>query len=83
MSISNIRCPFCTEGYIKAESGENVCRACDAKFRIDDRVQYIFVDLNNPRIPIKGTYCRNCGLVQSHYRKRCRYCGTIVRPKLQ
>jgi len=83
MVISTIRCPFCTEGQVKAEPGKAVCQECNAKFEIDDRVECVFVDLNNPGLPLKGTYCRSCGLVQGVNRKRCHYCGAIVKLKLQ
>jgi len=75
----SIRCPFCVDGNIKAEPGESACPACHAKFEVDDRAECVFVDLDNPRLPVKGTYCRQCGLVQGGYRKHCRYCGAIVR----
>ena len=83
MSLSTIRCPFCTDGNIIAQPGKSECPECHAKYELDDRVECIFVDLDNPRLPIKGTYCRQCGLVQGGYRKHCRNCGAIVRTKLQ
>ena len=78
-----IRCPFCVAGDIKAELGKSECPVCSAKYEIDDRAECFFVDLENPRLPLKGTYCRQCGLVQGGYRKRCRYCRAIVRTKVQ
>ena len=83
MGISTIKCPFCTEGQVKAEPGNAVCFECNAIFEIDDRAECIFVDPNNPRLPIEGTYCRGCGLIQTLERKRCYYCGAIVKLKLQ
>ena len=78
-----LRCPFCVDGNITAEPGKSECPACHAKFEVDDRAECIFVDLDNPRLPIKGIYCRQCGLVQGGHRKRCRYCGAIIRYKMQ
>ena len=78
-----IRCPFCVDGNINAEPGKSECSACHTKFEVDDRAECVFVDLDNPRLPLKGTYCSQCGLVQGGYRKYCRYCGAIVRTKLQ
>ena len=80
---SNIKCPFCIDSNIKAEPGKSECTVCHAKFEIDDRVECVFVDLDNPRLPVKGTYCSQCGLVQGVYRKYCRYCRAIVRHKIQ
>ena len=79
MAISTISCPFCSDGHIKAEPGKTICLKCNASFEIDDKVECIFVDLADPRIPLKGTYCMSCGLVQSFYKKRCSFCETILR----
>ena len=75
MNTSSIRCPFCTDGHIKAEPGKATCFDCDAKFEIDDRAECIFVDLDNPRLPISGNICGECGLVQSDKNETCVYCG--------
>jgi len=77
-----IRCPFCVNGNINAEPGKSECPVCHTKFEIDDRAECIFVDLDDPRLPLKGTYCRQCGLIQGGYRKHCRYCRAIVRLKM-
>jgi len=83
MTISTIRCPFCTEGYVRSEPGKAICLDCNAKFEIDDRAECIFVDLADPKLPNKGIFCRSCGLVQSHDKKRCSYCRTIIRQEMQ
>jgi hypothetical protein len=79
MTVSMIRCPFCTKGYIRAKPGDANCLECNAGFKIDDRAECVFVDLADPRLPNKGTFCTSCGLVQSHYKKRCSNCRTIIR----
>ena len=78
-----IRCPFCVDGNINAEPGKTECPACHAKFEVDDRIECIFVDLENPRLPLQGTYCRQCGLIQGGYRRYCYYCRALVRDKVQ
>ncbi|MFC1887003.1 hypothetical protein ACFLZM_08095 [Thermodesulfobacteriota bacterium] len=83
MSIHFIKCPFCTEGYIAITPGRSICAGCSAKYRIDDQEEYIFVDLKSPSIPINDTYCMACGLVQSPFRKRCRYCGAKISSERQ
>ncbi len=80
---SHIRCPFCTEGKIPAEPGKTACQSCGAAFEIDDRVESIFVDLEEPRLPLEGTYCRGCGLLQPEESEECLYCGESVRAKWQ
>ena len=78
-----IRCPFCVDGNINAEPGKSECPSCRAKYEIDDRVECLFVDLDNLRLPLKGTYCRQCGLVQGGYRKHRHFCGALVRIEAQ
>jgi len=80
---ATIRCPFCIYGNINAEPGKSECATCHAKFEVDDRIECVFVDLENPRLPLKGTYCRQCGLIQGGYRKYCHYCRALVRDRVQ
>jgi DNA-directed RNA polymerase subunit RPC12/RpoP len=58
-----IRCPFCGYQGIEAKPGKSVCPECDAAFELDDRVECVFVDPDNPRLPIEGIVCTRCGLV--------------------
>jgi hypothetical protein len=51
------------------------CPECYAKFEFDDRMECIFVDTNDLRLPVHGTVCPQCGLVQGMDVQRCLYCG--------
>ena len=73
--MNYMKCPFCEEGEILVKSGPVLCPNCMASFRIDDREESIFVDLNRPRIPLRGTYCPHCGLVQGHENEHCYFCA--------
>ncbi len=70
-----MNCPFCGNIDIANEPGETFCPKCSTRFEIDDRSECIFVDPDHPRLPIKGTICSGCGLVQGGPRKACTYCG--------
>ena len=84
MSISTIECPFCLDGKVGAKPGKSECPTCHTEFEIDDRVECVFVDLENPRIPMKGVFCSGCGLVvQRLHRKHCSYCGARVWHRVQ
>ena len=55
-----IRCVFCGYDGIEAKPGKTVCPGCDTVFEIDDRCECVFVDLENPRLPIEGIICPRC-----------------------
>ena len=38
------------------------CPECHAKFEYDDRMECIFVDTDDLRLPVHGTVCPQCGL---------------------
>lgn len=57
-------CPFCRETEVGNETGPTVCPTCKAWFDIDDRGECVFVDTKNPRIPVDGLVCVECGLLQ-------------------
>ena len=63
-ALENIRCPFCGYQGIETQPGKTVCPECDTAFEIDDRGECVFVDPDNLRLPIDGTFCPKCGLVQ-------------------
>jgi hypothetical protein len=69
-----IECPFCS-GVLEPKIGKMKCPECHTKFEYDDRMESIFVDTRNLRLPIHGTVCPRCGLVQGEDGKRCVYCG--------
>jgi uncharacterized Zn-finger protein len=62
---SYLICPFCENRYVIAKPGKTSCPVCKAKFEIDDRLECIFADPGNIRLPFKGVVCPSCGLVQS------------------
>jgi hypothetical protein len=69
-----INCPFCS-GLIEPKIGQTKCPECKAKFTYDDRLESVFVDLDDLRLPIKGNVCSNCGLLQDYGGGTCLYCG--------
>ena len=77
-----IRCPFCGYYGIEAKPGKSVCPDCDASFEIDDRGECIFVNPDNPKLPIEGTVCPRCGLVQGEETENCVYCGSRLNMRL-
>ena len=76
-------CPFCRETEVGNDTGPIVCPACKAGFEIDDRGECVFVDTENPRIPMYGQVCTECGLVQQIKRDSCAWCGTIFKKTVQ
>ena len=50
------------------------CAECKAHFEYDDKIERVFVDLVDPRLPVSGTVCATCGLLQSEENKMCEYC---------
>jgi len=65
-------CPFCRETEVGHKTGSNTCPACKAGFEIDDRGECIFVDTDNPRIPVDG-------LVQEGKWGSCERVGKMIR----
>jgi hypothetical protein len=68
------RCPFCTS-CIEPKPGSMNCPECHANFEYDDRMESIFVDTSDLRLPVRGTVCPQCGLVQGMDGQGCVYCG--------
>ena len=81
--VSELKCPFCGHHPLDMKPGETVCQVCSTKFKIDDRSECIFVDVNNPKLPIYGTVCNVCGLVQAEASKTCAHCGEKLYPARQ
>ena len=69
-----IRCPFCGYHGIEVKPGKTVWPECEAEFEIDDCGECVFVDPNNPTLPIEGIICLRCGLVQREEGENCAYC---------
>ncbi len=69
-----IECPFCLAP-LKPKVGRVQCPMCDANFEYDDRMECVFVDTSDLRLPVHGTVCPQCGLVQGMDGQRCAYCG--------
>ena len=75
-----LTCPFCLNQCIQAEPGETLFPVCYATtFEIDDRVECVFADTNNIKLPVNGIICGSCGLVQGVNRKSCIYCGMRIK----
>ena len=70
-----LNCPFCSSQCVEARQGKTRCQVCDAAFEIDARVECVFADTENIRLPVNGIVCGSCGLVQGGNRKNCLYCG--------
>ena len=75
MSKESIKCPFCHSESIEPVVGNNICPVCEAEFKMDDRLECIFIDVNKPILPIEGTVCIKCGLVQHELSRKCLFCG--------
>jgi len=77
LSESNeyLTCTFCLNQCIHGEPGKTQCPICDAVFEIDDRVECVFEDTDNIRLPINGIIFGSCGLVQGANRKICLFWG--------
>ena len=58
------KCPFCGYGSILAKPGKTVCQKCRILFEIDDRGECVFIDPLTPTLPMEGTFCPACGLLQ-------------------
>ena len=78
-----IKCPFCSNHNIENKTGKTSCPDCSTVFEIDDRGECIFVDTNNPRLPVNGTICTKCGLIQNEDNEKCLYCGVELYNKSQ
>ena len=59
------------------------CPESHAKFEYDDRMESIFVDTDDLRLPVYGTVCPQCGLVQDKDVQRCLYCGQRMSSTVQ
>ena len=70
-----MKCPFCLNPIADSNPGEKICPNCRAEFEIDDRGECVFAKPEKLRLPIKGTVCRVCGLVQGEGRDRCWFDG--------
>jgi hypothetical protein len=53
----------------------SVCPVCFAEFEIDDRLECVFVDPAKLRLPVNGTVCPVCRLVEDDQVGRCVHCG--------
>ena len=60
-----LTCPFCLKQCIHAEPGKTCCPVCDAIFEINERVECVFTDTDNIRLPVNGVVCGSCGLIQN------------------
>ncbi len=80
---SELKCPFCGNPAIDNAPGETSCPVCSTRFKIDDRSECVFVDVNNPKLLIYGTVCNVCGLVQAEVSETCMNCGEKLYRELQ
>ena len=69
-----IECPFCS-GVLEPKLDKMKCPECHAKFEYDDRMESVFVDTKDLRLPVHGTVCPQCGLVQDEDAQSCLFCG--------
>ena len=74
--MNELSCPFCGHPGIEAKPGKASCNECHATFYIDDRVECLFADPKDLRLPLKGTVCPICGLIQGEDSEHCVYCDT-------
>ena len=73
-----LKCQFCLNQSIEAKSGATSCPECDAQFEIDDRLECVFGDTENIRLPAIGTICAACCLIQAGSQQNCLYCGAVI-----
>ena len=73
--VDHILCPFCGCSGIEANPGKASCHECHASFYLDDRVECVFADPNDLQLPLKGTVCTLCGLIQCEDSEHCVYCN--------
>ena len=66
-----MNCPFCLNPIADSKPGRKICLSCHAEFEVDDRGECVFVNPDKLRMPINGTVCRSCGLVQGEGRDSC------------
>jgi DNA-directed RNA polymerase subunit RPC12/RpoP len=78
-----LKCPFCENRYIEAESGRHKCFECGSEFDIDDRLECFFANTEKLRLPAKGIVCPWCGLIQNEDVTTCLYCGRWVNSNVQ
>ena len=78
-----MKCPFCEKRCIKEQTGKSKCPVCESEFEIDDRLECIFVNKEKVRLPVKGTVCPLCGLIQNDDSKTCLYCGMLINSNVQ
>jgi len=69
--------PFCGCPGIEAKPGKTFCHKCNYYFSIDDRVECVFADPKNLKLPLTGTVCPICGLVQGEDSEYCVYCNNL------
>jgi len=78
-----MKCPFCLNHIVEAKPGKTTCPECSAEFEVDDRLECIFADTSKLRLPVNGTVCGLCGLVQGNERGNCLYCGAELNTEVQ
>ena len=71
-------CLICLNSISDSNPGEKICSNCHAEFEIDDRGECMFVNPGKLRLPVNGTVCSVCGLVQGEGRDRCGFCGAAL-----
>jgi len=74
----HLKCPFCLSQSVEPKPGKAICPECSAEFEIDDRLECIFVNPKNLKLPVNGFICSACGLVQGYDNKKCVYCGAAL-----
>ena len=79
---NRIFCFFCS-GRVEAKAGTMECPNCNARFRYDERLKSVFADTHDLRLPLFGTVCPCCGLLQSKSNARCAYCSNTLSSALQ
>ncbi len=73
--MNYILCPFCAYKEIQAKPGKTCCPKCNTNFYIDDRVECVFGDTTALKLPLSGTICPVCGLIQGEESEHCVYCN--------
>jgi integration host factor subunit alpha len=61
----------------KQRRGRNPSK-CSSRFEVDDRLECVFANPDNIRLPVNGMICPSSGLVQGDDTEACLNCGLRI-----
>ncbi len=57
-----VECPFCS-GVLEPKLDKMKCPECHVKFEYGNRMESVFADTDDLRLPVLGSICPQCGSV--------------------